>query len=160
MRCTSPSPPPSPLLASPLASPRASTSPSPLAAARRYLAIFDYLERVFAAVRPRRLLYMAIDGVAPRAKMNQQRSRRFRAAQEAQEKEEEEERLREEWAVQGREVPPRRASRPFDSNVITPGTPFMDRLAVYLRTFIHKKLSSDPGWKGIKVGAGPAPIAL
>ena len=119
--------------------------------ARRYLAIFDYLERVFAAVRPRKLLFMAIDGVAPRAKMNQQRSRRFRAAQEAQEKEEEEERLREEWAAEGREVPPRKAGRPFDSNVITPGTPFMDRLALYLRTFVHKKLSSDPGWKDIKV---------
>ena len=116
-----------------------------------YIAIFDYLERVFAAVRPRKLLFMAVDGVAPRAKMNQQRSRRFRSAQEAQEKEQAEATLREQWASEGREVPPPSSSRPFDSNVITPGTPFMDRLAVYLRTFIHQKLSSDPGWAGIKV---------
>ena len=115
-----------------------------------YLAIFDYLERVFAAVRPRKLLFMAVDGVAPRAKMNQQRARRFRAAQEAQEKAEEEARLREEWAKEGREVPPPSEHAPFDSNVITPGTPFMDRLALYLRTFVHKKLSSDPGWANIQ----------
>ena len=116
-----------------------------------YLAIFDYLERVFGAVRPRRLLFMAIDGVAPRAKMNQQRARRFRAAQEAAEKEEEEDRLREEWAREGRDVPPKPSKRPFDSNVITPGTPFMDRLALFLRAFVHYKLSTDPGWASIQV---------
>ena len=116
-----------------------------------YIAITDYLERVFNAVRPRKLLFMAVDGVAPRAKMNQQRSRRFRSAQEAQEKEEVEAQLREEWAREGREVPPPSDRPPFDSNVITPGTPFMDRLALYLRVFAHHKLSSDPGWKGIHV---------
>jgi 5'-3' exoribonuclease 2 len=116
-----------------------------------FLAIVAYLERVFAAVRPRKLLYMAIDGVAPRAKMNQQRARRFKSAQEAAEKEEEEERMRAEWAAEGRSVPPRKEGQAFDSNTITPGTPFMDNLALFLRAFISKKLSTDPGWQGIHV---------
>ena len=96
---------------------------------------------------------MAIDGVAPRAKMNQQRSRRFRAAQEAQMLEEETQRLRDEWASEGRVLPtaPKKA---FDSNVITPGTPFMSKLADYLRSFIQRKVTFDPGWKNIQVKRG------
>eukprot|EP00658_Telonema_sp_P-2_P049190 TRINITY_DN37406_c0_g1_i1.p1 TRINITY_DN37406_c0_g1~~TRINITY_DN37406_c0_g1_i1.p1 ORF type:complete len:441 (-),score=106.52 TRINITY_DN37406_c0_g1_i1:54-1376(-) len=125
--------------------------PAPTTEHDMYLAVFDYLDRVFASVRPRKLLYMAIDGVAPRAKMNQQRSRRFRSAQEAQELEEEADRLRDEWAKEGRSMPSAPANKAFDSNVITPGTPFMMQLGEYLRSFIQRKITYDPGWKNIQV---------
>eukprot|EP00978_Attheya_sp_CCMP212_P047236 scaffold421278_cov45-Attheya_sp.AAC.2 len=42
-----------------------------------------YLDRLVAdIVQPTELVYMAIDGVAPRAKLNQQRSRRYRSGSE------------------------------------------------------------------------------
>ena len=114
---------------------------------------------------------MAVDGVAPRAKMNQQRSRRFRTAKEAHE-------IREKAERKGEKMPVEKA---FDSNCITPGelifcfpffilsydvfhfalanncphitlgTPFMARLSAQLRYFINKKISEDSNWSQVTV---------
>lgn len=123
--------------------------PAPKTTEDMMLSITDYVDRVFALVRPRRLLFMAIDGVAPRAKMNQQRGRRFKADQERRETERVEAEIREEWESLGREVPEK--SPGFDSNVITPGTKFMHDLGVFLRAYVCYKQSTDPGWRNICV---------
>ena len=100
--------------------------------------IFVYLDKLFHIVKPQKLMFMAIDGVAPRAKMNQQRARRFKTAREAAQR-----------AAEAAENPDESASNvePFDSNCITPGTPFMERLAGHLRFFVRHKIADDPLWQ-------------
>ena len=66
---------------------------------------------LFRMIKPRKVFFMAVDGVAPRAKMNQQRGRRFRAAQDA-------EALIKKALKSGENLP---ATKHFDSNCITPG---------------------------------------
>ena len=101
--------------------------------------IFMYLDKLFHIVKPQKLMFMAIDGVAPRAKMNQQRARRFKTAREAAQR----------AAAEAKDNPEEagRAQEPFDSNCITPGTPFMERLAEHLRFFVRHKIAEDPLWQ-------------
>lgn len=77
--------------------------------------------------RPRKKLFIAIDGVAPASKMNQQRQRRFRAARDNENVDN------------------------FDSNCITPGTEFMHKLSLYIDDYIIKMMENDPNWGKIEV---------
>ena len=99
--------------------------------------IFEYTERLIRIASPRKVIYLAIDGVAPRAKMNQQRSRRYRAPREQAQ-------LAEQLARQGAPPP---STPPFDSNCITPGTEFLHALGARYRGWIEEKMRSDPEWR-------------
>uniref|UniRef100_A0A8B9C2A9 5'-3' exoribonuclease 1 n=1 Tax=Anser brachyrhynchus TaxID=132585 RepID=A0A8B9C2A9_9AVES len=103
--------------------------------------IFHYLEVLFRIIKPRKVFFMAVDGVAPRAKMNQQRGRRFRSAKEAEDKIKK--------ALEKGETLPTEAR--FDSNCITPGTEFMARLHEHLKYFVNMKISTDKSWQGVTV---------
>nr|XP_044992212.1 5'-3' exoribonuclease 1 isoform X2 [Jaculus jaculus] len=103
--------------------------------------IFHYLEVLFRIIKPRKVFFMAVDGVAPRAKMNQQRGRRFRSAKEAEDKIKK--------AIEKGETLPTEAR--FDSNCITPGTEFMAKLHEHLKYFVNMKISTDKSWQGVTI---------
>ena len=71
-----------------------------------YNTIFEKIEECISLTKVRKLVYLAIDGPAPRTKMEQQRQRRLRSSQE---------------------------KKIWDTNQITPGTPFMNTLSIYLQ---------------------------
>jgi len=108
-----------------------------------YKEISKYLLHLITFSNPQKLIYLAIDGVAPRSKMKQQRSRRFRSILEKK--------LKKEINYKYDKV-----TVEFDTNCITPGTVFMKKLSNFLKTFIDKIqpelniqiILSDSGIKG------------
>lgn len=106
-----------------------------------FIGVITYVDALFSVIRPQKYFFLAVDGVAPRAKMNQQRSRRFRSAQEAAERTREA--IRKGELAEGESF--------FDSNAITPGTDFMYRLSKYLTYFIARKIRDDPAWGKVRV---------
>lgn len=102
--------------------------------------------------------------------MNQQRSRRFRSSREAKEREEARKESVELWKcmfglvslvifcsqsvllAMGKQVSDdEKTQKSWDSNAITPGTPFMDFLASSLRYWVAQKMNMDPGWKNVSI---------
>jgi 5'-3' exoribonuclease 1 len=105
------------------------------------LSILGYVDMMMKMVKPKKLLYMAVDGVAPRAKMNQQRSRRFRTARDLLV-------AKKEAATRGEVL---HDDDVFDSNCITPGTEFMCKVSAHMKYFIRRKLKEDPLWQQVQV---------
>lgn len=89
--------------------------------------ILDYTANIVNIVKPNDLLYVAVDGVAPRAKMHQQRKRRFLSAKRN---------LALSEFKRLHNIP----HTEWDSNCITPGTEFMSQLDQYLKTNFAKTL--------------------
>ena len=48
----------------------------------------------------------------------------------------------------------------WDSNAITPGTPFMSLLASSLRYWVVYKMNTDPGWKDVRRCVQPLCIVV
>lgn len=80
----------------------------------------DDLKNIVDLINPKKSLYIAIDGVAPKAKMIQQRYRRYKSSLENKE---------------------------WDTNAITPGTEFMNKLSrklkIYCKKFVLDVIISD-----------------
>lgn len=59
--------------------------------------------------------------------------------------------MRTEFEMAGKPVLPKQESEVSDSNIITPGTEFMNELSKDLKLYINQRLETDAGWKKIKV---------
>jgi 5'-3' exonuclease len=96
-----------------------------------YKDVCETIDKIVRFSFPKKKLILCIDGVAPRSKQNQQRSRRFRSVKEKNDSKEND--------------------SEFDGNCISPGTRFMDGLSSYVEIFIHKKITNDMLWQNLKV---------
>ncbi|RKP19008.1 hypothetical protein ROZALSC1DRAFT_14544, partial [Rozella allomycis CSF55] len=83
-----------------------------------------------------------------RAKMNQQRARRFRTAQEAHERTMKEKRENKNDQETNGLI---NKQEKFDSNCITPGTEFMYNMSERLKKYLSDKKKNDVNWKNVKV---------
>ena len=87
--------------------------------------VIAYTESLCDYARPRELLCICIDGVAPLAKIQQQRKRRYLSA----------------WL----KSKVKEEGYPWDTNAISPGTPFMHKLNAALKRFVTEKNALSDG---------------
>ncbi|OMJ71935.1 hypothetical protein SteCoe_29751 [Stentor coeruleus] len=101
---------------------------------------FSYIEMIFQLVKPKKLFYLALDGVAPRAKMNNQRERRYKFIYEVNE-----------FIAKEKKNGRRTVDDWFDSCNISPGTDYMCSLNEHILCFIKWKIVNDDNWRKVRV---------
>lgn len=93
--------------------------------------LFEYLIKLINIVMPTELIFISIDGVAPKAKMNQQRSRRYNP-----ERKPNTDNIKQMKSFGFSEEDIYNDTKDFDSNVITPGTDFSSLFNKKINEFI------------------------
>jgi len=91
--------------------------------AKMFARIIEYMEEILEYIQPQDLIYIAVDGVAPMAKMKHQRLRRFKTVKEQE--------IRN-TILSNHKIP---IVTKWNNAVITPGTNFMKKLAIKLLKF-------------------------
>ena len=92
-----------------------------------FIDICENVNNLVKIVKPKKRIVLCVDGPAPLSKQTQQRKRRFCSSEKKEEND-------------------------FDSNSLTPGTEFMDKLTKYVEYYIVKKMTEeDPLWCNVEV---------
>lgn len=108
--------------------------------------ILPYLEQIISTVAPRKIVYIAIDGVAPMAKCNQQRSRRWKSSIDAVEIQ----KIKEKWGEP--------AGHRWTNASISPGTEFMNQITRAVTQYIMERKSTWIYDYGFRVIFNPASV--
>lgn len=139
-----------------------------------WVALFHYIDSIVAIIQPKKLVYLAVDGVAPRARLNQQRVARFRVQREAAEKDAKRKtvEMREQATSRGgfeeasyvshapkvaqdglcaADAIPNPSQAFADLNCIAPGTEFMRQLRNNVLYYLRMKLHQDCAWANLRV---------
>ena len=106
-----------------------------------FASIFNYINKLVNHMKPKKRLFIAIDGVAPRAKMNNQRQRRYHSTRSNK--------SLNEFLTDDLKTSPGVVS--FKNNSISPGTEFMFDLIEKVKFFVERKIYEDDAWKKIEV---------
>ena len=107
-----------------------------------YFDVCQVIKKIVHIIKPKKLLMISVDGVAPRAKMNQQRIRRFRKEMDSAK------------IIEGEESQTndnKNKTKLFDSNAISAGTKFMFNLTTYMKEYILNEKKINKEWNNIEI---------